>query len=68
MLLSANAVPPELGEMADIINDIRKDDIRANEVIRRMRGLLQKHELESHPVNLNEVAQETVAIVGPKEE
>jgi signal transduction histidine kinase len=65
MLLSANAVPPELGEMADIINDIRKDDIRASEVIRRMRGLLQKHELESHPVNLNEVAQETVAIVGP---
>jgi signal transduction histidine kinase len=51
--------------MADIINDIRKDDIRASEVIRRMRGLLQKHELESHPVNLNEVAQETVAIVGP---
>src|SRR6266850_2229821 len=42
MLLSANAVPPELGEMADIINDIRKDDIRASEV-----------------------AQETVAIVGP---
>ena len=65
MLLSANTVPPELGEMADIINDIRKDDIRASEVIRRMRGLLQKHELESHPVNLNEVAQETVAIVGP---
>jgi signal transduction histidine kinase len=65
MLLSANAVPPELGEMADIINDIRKDDIRASEVIRRMRGLLQKHELESHQVNLNEVAQETAAIVGP---
>ena len=65
MLLTANTVPPALGEMADIINDIRKDDIRASEVIRRMRGLLQKHELESHPVNLNEVAQETVAIVRP---
>jgi signal transduction histidine kinase len=65
MLLTANPVPPALGEMADIISDIRKDDIRASEVIRRMRGLLQKHELESHPVNLNEVAQETVAIVRP---
>ena len=65
MLLTANTVPPALGEMADIISDIRKDDIRASEVIRRMRGLLQKHELESHPVNLNEVAQETVAIVRP---
>ncbi len=30
-----------------------------------MRGLLQKHELESHSINLNEVAQETVAIVRP---
>ena len=65
MLLTANTVPPALGEMADIINDIRKDDIRASEVIRRMRGLLQKHELESHPVNLNDVAQETLAIVRP---
>jgi signal transduction histidine kinase len=65
MLLTANPVPPALGEMADIIHDIRKDDIRASEVIRRMRGLLQKHELESHPLNLNDVAQETVAIVRP---
>jgi signal transduction histidine kinase len=30
-----------------------------------MRGLLQKHELEAQPVDLNEVAQETVAIVRP---
>jgi len=65
MLLTANAVPPALGEMADIISDIRKDDIRASEVIRRMRGLLQKHELESHPVDINEVAHETIAIVQP---
>ena len=65
MLLSANALPPALGEMQDIISDIRKDDIRASEVIRRMRGLLQKHELEAHPVDMNDVAQETVAIVRP---
>jgi two-component system sensor kinase FixL len=30
-----------------------------------MRGLLQKHELEAHPVDLNDVAQETIAIVRP---
>jgi signal transduction histidine kinase len=30
-----------------------------------MRGLLQKHELEALPVDLNAVAQETVAIVRP---
>jgi signal transduction histidine kinase len=65
MLLTSNTVPPALGEMQDIINDIRKDDMRASEVIRRMRGLLQKHDLESQPVDLNEVAQETIAIVRP---
>jgi signal transduction histidine kinase len=65
MLLTSNTVPAGLSEMADIVSDIRKDDVRASEVIRRMRGLLQKHELESHPVDLNEVAQETVAIVRP---
>src|SRR5262249_53076369 len=65
LLLTSNPVPPGLGEMTDIISDIRKDDIRASEVIRRMRGLLQKHELELRPVDLNEVAHETIAIVRP---
>jgi signal transduction histidine kinase len=63
MLLSSNHVPSELGEMSEIIGDIRKDDIRASEIIRRMRGLLQKRELEAKPVNLNDVAAETAAIV-----
>jgi signal transduction histidine kinase len=66
MLLTSTAVPPALGEMQDIVNDIRKDDIRAAEVIRRMRGLLQKHELEAHTVDLNEVAREVIAIVQPE--
>jgi signal transduction histidine kinase len=65
MLLTANTVPAALDEITEIISDIRKDDLRASEVIRRMRGLLQKHELETRPVDLNEVAQDTVAIVRP---
>jgi signal transduction histidine kinase len=65
MLLASNTLPPALGEMPEIISDIRKDDIRASEVIRRMRGLLQKHEPASDPVDLNEVTHETVAIVRP---
>jgi len=65
MLVAANPLPPALGELADIIGDIRKDDVRASEMIRRMRGLLQKRELEPHPVDLNDVAEETVAIVRP---
>jgi signal transduction histidine kinase len=65
MLLASNPVPPTLGDLSEIIGDIRKDDVRASEVIRRMRGLLQKHELELRPVDLNELVQETIAIVSP---
>jgi signal transduction histidine kinase len=65
MMLSSNVVPPALHEMNDIITDIRKDNLRASEVIRRMRGLLQKHELETQPVDINDVVEEAVAIVRP---
>ena len=65
MLVTSHTLPPALGEMQDILSDIRKDDIRASEIIRRMRSLLQKHELESQPVDLNEVAQDTIAVVRP---
>ncbi|MGZ8533691.1 MAG: sensor histidine kinase, partial [Candidatus Binatia bacterium] len=39
------AEPPALDEVREILADIRKDDQRASEVIRRMRGLLRKQEL-----------------------
>jgi len=65
MMLTSATLPPSLGEIPDIIGDIRKDDIRASEMIRRMRGLLQKRELEARPVDLNDVALETIAIVRP---
>jgi C4-dicarboxylate-specific signal transduction histidine kinase len=65
MMLTRPALPQDRDEMLEIITDIRKDDIRASEIIRRMRGLLQKHELESHPVDLNQVADETVIIIRP---
>ena len=65
MLLASPNEPQALGEVSEIIADIRKDDLRASEVIRRMRGLLQKHELELQPVDINDLAQDTIAIVLP---
>ena len=65
MLLASPPTPAELAEIEDIISDIHKDDLRAAQIIRRMRGLLQKHELESRPIDLNEVTQEAVEIVRP---
>ena len=38
--------PPPWSEVREILADIRKDDLRASDVIQRMRALLQRHELE----------------------
>jgi signal transduction histidine kinase len=61
MVLSSAA--PALDEVRDIVDDIRKDDRRASELIRRLRSLLQKHELEMLPLDINDLVMETVAIM-----
>jgi PAS domain S-box-containing protein len=55
--------PPALDQVREILGDIRKDDRRASEVIRRLRALLRKHEMENQPVDLNEVAADVVLLV-----
>ena len=54
------------GELAEIFDDIAKDERRAAEIIQRMRTLLQKHELATQqPTDLNEIADETVGLLAP---
>ncbi len=53
---------PDLVEIRAILADIRKDDQRAGNVIERMRSLLKRRELESNPVDLGELIEETVAL------
>jgi C4-dicarboxylate-specific signal transduction histidine kinase len=62
MLLASDA--PPLPALREIVEDIRKDDRRAAELIRRMRSLLRRGELRHDAVDLNAVARETVAVVG----
>jgi len=64
-LMIASTSPPAIDQIRDIFDDIRKDDKRASAVIRRIRGLLQKHELEERAVDVNEVAREVVALLAP---
>ncbi len=52
-------------ELREIIDDIRKDDKRATEIIQRVRTLLGKHDLHEEPVDLNDVARETVEFLAP---
>jgi signal transduction histidine kinase len=51
LLIQSGADRREL--LLQILADIRRDDLRASEVIRRMRTLLAKHESEQSPLDLN---------------
>ena len=55
--------PPALGELRDILADIRQDDERAGEVIRRMRALLRKRELDRQPLEINSVVEDVLQVV-----
>jgi PAS domain S-box-containing protein len=54
---------PSRDELEEILRDIAKDDERAGEIIRRMGALLRKRQLETQPVDMNELVRETVRIV-----
>ena len=57
------AAQPDLAELREMLTDIVHDDQRAAEVIRRMRNMLRKDELMRLPVDLNELAANTIALV-----
>jgi signal transduction histidine kinase len=57
------ADPPAVDEVRDILADIRKDDQRASEVIRRMRNLLQKHDLTPKSIEINEAVEEVLKLM-----
>jgi PAS domain S-box-containing protein len=61
MFLTAD--PPALDEVRDILADIRKDDQRASEVIRRMRKLLRKQELAPKSIEINEAVEEILRLL-----
>jgi signal transduction histidine kinase len=52
-----------VSEVRAILEDIDADDQRAGEMIRRMRALFKRHEVEVTCVDLNEVVREAVGLV-----
>jgi PAS domain S-box-containing protein len=54
---------PPMGEIETILTDIKEYDLRAGQSIRRLRDLLQKHEMEVQPLNLNEVALDVIRLI-----
>jgi two-component system sensor kinase FixL len=61
--LFINQNPPALDEVRAILTDIRKDDERASEVIRRMRALLRKHEMDRQPLEINSVVEDVLQVI-----
>ena len=55
--------PSQLSEVRQILADIRRDDLRASEVIRHMRSLLRKRELELMPLDLNRTIADVVRLL-----
>jgi two-component system, LuxR family, sensor kinase FixL len=56
-------LPRGTNEVRAIVAAIRKDDERASEVIRRIRALFGKHEMELQPVDLNSLVHEVEQLV-----
>ena len=55
--------PPALDDLRAILADIRSDDERAGEVIRRMRALLRKREMERLPLDINSMVEDALQLI-----
>jgi len=62
MLLDADGDP---GELREILQDIRRDDLRASEVIRHIRGLANKRETEFEAFDVNHLLSAVLRLVTP---
>ena len=54
---------PPLDEVRQILADIRENDLRADEAIRRIRALLRKREMQMEQLNLNETVSDVLRLV-----
>ena len=54
---------PDLNEVREILRDIVADDQRAGEVIRRLRLLLKRGEVQFQPLSANELVEEVLKLL-----
>ena len=63
-LLTMN--PPDIGQLKDILADVRRDDQRASDIIRHLRGLLKKGEIELQRFDLRDAIGDAIHILEPE--
>ncbi|UGX96199.1 HAMP domain-containing histidine kinase [Bradyrhizobium barranii subsp. barranii] len=61
--LMLKATSPDINEIRQILADIRRDDQRASEVIRRLRSVLKKRPFEIRDTELNDTVREAIGLV-----
>lgn len=59
------APDPPLEEIRRMLADIRRDDLRANEIVRHLHSLLKRRELQTTMIDLNEVAATALNLIQP---
>lgn len=57
---------PNLGNLAEILNDIVADDNRAGAVIQRLRALLKRGDRQSAPQDINEIVTDVLQFATPE--
>jgi two-component system, LuxR family, sensor kinase FixL len=55
--------PPNLNEVRTILADIRKDNLRAGEIIHGIRAFLRRRDLEMRPLAVDQLVAEAVRLV-----
>jgi two-component system sensor kinase FixL len=56
---------PNVRMVMEILSDVRHDDLRANGIVRRLRTLLRKRELQFEQVDVNALASSVLSLVMP---
>src|SRR6185295_9601360 len=65
MLLTTD--PPDVGQVMEILADIRRDDQRAGEIIKHLSGLLKKKsQTELQEFDLNDAVRGAVHVIDPE--
>jgi two-component system sensor kinase FixL len=54
---------PDISEVRQILEDIVRDDRRANDVVRKVRALVKKEKVRAEPLDLNEVIGVVVDLI-----
>jgi signal transduction histidine kinase len=64
--LLVKASPPDVAELQEILSDMKRDALRANDVVQRLRALLQKQSIAVRAVHIDDVLRCVLPLIEPE--